>query len=58
MIAYNLEPEIYSAKELRAFIALAQQKNLSNYPIHIKLDTGMHRLGFQEDQQGTYKPVA
>jgi len=50
MIAYNLEPEIYSAKELRAFIALAQQKNLSNYPIHIKLDTGMHRLGFQENQ--------
>lgn len=50
MIAYNLEPEIYSAKELRAFIALAQQKSLSNYPIHIKLDTGMHRLGFQENQ--------
>jgi len=50
MIAYNLEPEIYSAKELRAFIALAQQKSLSNYPIHLKLDTGMHRLGFQEDQ--------
>lgn len=48
--AYNLEPEIYSAKELRAFIAAAQQKNLSNYPIHIKLDTGMHRLGFMEDQ--------
>jgi len=47
MAAYNLEPEIYSAKELRAFIAVAQQKNLSNYPIHIKLDTGMHRLGFE-----------
>lgn len=29
---------------------VAQQKNLSNYPIHIKLDTGMHRLGFMEDQ--------
>ena len=50
MAAYNLEPEIYSAKELRAFIAVAQQKNLSNYPIHIKLDTGMHRLGFEENQ--------
>ena len=47
MAAYNLEPEIYSAKELRAFITVAQQKNLSNYPIHIKLDTGMHRLGFE-----------
>lgn len=50
MAAYNLEPEIYSAKELKAFIAVAQQKNLSNYPIHIKLDTGMHRLGFMENQ--------
>lgn len=50
MAAYNLEPEVYSTKELRAFIAVAQQKNLSNYPIHIKLDTGMHRLGFMEDQ--------
>jgi alanine racemase len=47
MVAYNLEPEIYSSKELKAFIAVAQQKNLSNYPIHIKLDTGMHRLGFE-----------
>lgn len=50
MAAYNLEPEIYSAKELRSFIAMAQQKNLSSYPIHIKLDTGMHRLGFQYNQ--------
>lgn len=50
MAAYNLEPEIYSAKELKAFIAVAQQKNLSNYPIHIKLDTGMHRLGFEANQ--------
>lgn len=50
MAAYSLEPEIYSAKELRTFIAVAQQKNLSNYPIHIKLDTGMHRLGFMENQ--------
>lgn len=50
MAAYNLEPEVYSAKELRAFIVVAQQKNLSNYPVHIKLDTGMHRLGFMENQ--------
>ena len=50
MAAYNLEPEIYSAKELRTFIALAREKNLSDYPIHIKLDTGMHRLGFMENE--------
>jgi alanine racemase len=50
MAAYNLEPEIYSIKELRAFVTVAKQKNLSRYPIHIKLDTGMHRLGFEEHQ--------
>lgn len=50
MTAYNLEPEIYSVRELRAFIEIAKQKNLSDYPIHIKLDTGMHRLGFEDYQ--------
>lgn len=50
MVAYNLEPEMYSIKELKAFITVAQQKNLSNYPIHIKLDTGMHRLGYEKFQ--------
>jgi UDP-N-acetylmuramoyl-tripeptide--D-alanyl-D-alanine ligase len=58
MIAYNLEPEIFSIKELKAFISVAQQRNLSNYPIHIKLDTGMHRLGFEEHQlEETDKPL-
>ena len=50
MTAYNLEPEIYSLRELKAFIDLARKKNLSNYPVHLKLDTGMHRLGFEEHQ--------
>lgn len=49
MVAYNLEPEIYSPDVLKRFITLAQQKNLANYPIHIKLDTGMHRLGFEAE---------
>ena len=47
MIAYDLEPEIYSITGLQAFLQLAQQKNITSYPIHIKLDTGMHRLGFE-----------
>lgn len=50
MIAYKLEPEIYSINELQAFLNIARKKNLSEYPIHIKLDTGMHRLGFEENQ--------
>lgn len=49
MIAYNLEPEIYSIQGLHAFLKTAQEQNISHYPIHIKLDTGMHRLGFESD---------
>jgi alanine racemase len=47
MIAYDLEPEIYSITGLKAFLRIAQQRNITSYPIHIKMDTGMHRLGFQ-----------
>ena len=49
IIEHNLEPEIYSIKGLRAFLKIAEQKNLQHFPVHIKLDTGMHRLGFQEN---------
>jgi alanine racemase len=49
IIQHHLEPEIYSIKGLNAFIRIAEQKKLKDYPIHIKLDTGMHRLGFQEN---------
>jgi Alr-MurF fusion protein len=47
MIAYDLEPEIYSITGFQAFLKLAKERNISHYPIHIKLDTGMHRLGFE-----------
>lgn len=50
MIAYDLEPEIYSLTGLQAFLEVAKQKNITSYPIHIKLDTGMHRLGFEDFQ--------
>ena len=49
IIQYHLEPEIYSLKGLKAFLKIATEKNLKNFPIHIKLDTGMHRLGFEEN---------
>ena len=49
MIAYNLEPEIYSLSGLTSFIELAKEKNSNAYPIHIKIDTGMHRLGFEKN---------
>jgi Alr-MurF fusion protein len=50
IIQHQLEPEIYSLKGLKAFLKIADQKKLKQYPIHIKLDTGMHRLGFEEEQ--------
>ena len=49
IIQYQLEPEIYSIKGLNAFLKIAREKNLKDFPIHIKLDTGMHRLGFEEN---------
>lgn len=49
IIQHHLEPEIYSIKGLKAFLKIAEQKKLKHFPIHIKLDTGMHRLGFEEN---------
>jgi len=46
----NLEPNVYSHQSLKTVVAAAQAKGLENVPIHIKIDSGMHRLGFyQED---------
>ncbi|HQK38531.1 MAG TPA: bifunctional UDP-N-acetylmuramoyl-tripeptide:D-alanyl-D-alanine ligase/alanine racemase [Flavobacterium alvei] len=49
IIQYKLEPEIYSLKGLNAFLKIAEKRKLKHFPIHIKLDTGMHRLGFEEE---------
>lgn len=46
MIAYNLEPEIFSLNILESFLKEAKNHNLYKYPIHLKLNTGMNRLGF------------
>jgi alanine racemase len=48
LIEHGLEPEIYSIRILKEFVAALNIKNRVDYPIHIKLDTGMHRLGFME----------
>jgi Alr-MurF fusion protein len=50
LIEYNLEPELYSIQITNAFVAYLQQEGLSNYPVHIKIDTGMHRLGFMQHE--------
>ncbi|MDH6354759.1 alanine racemase [Dysgonomonas sp. PH5-45] len=48
LYSYNLEPEVYNFRILEAYIKEASNRGAQNYPIHIKLDTGMHRLGFTE----------
>ena len=46
MFDYKLEPEVYSFHLLNELIKAAEKEGVTNFPIHIKLDTGMHRLGF------------
>ncbi len=46
MFDYRLEPEVYSFNLLEELIKAAEKEGVTNFPIHIKLDTGMHRLGF------------
>ena len=46
MFDYKLEPEVYSFHLLNELIKAAEKEGITNFPVHIKLDTGMHRLGF------------
>lgn len=50
MIDYRLEPEIYSFLSLAEFTSELKHRGEQHYPIHISFDTGMHRLGFMEDE--------
>ncbi|MBQ0090502.1 MAG: bifunctional UDP-N-acetylmuramoyl-tripeptide:D-alanyl-D-alanine ligase/alanine racemase [Prevotellaceae bacterium] len=43
---YELQPEVYNFRLLDALIENANREGITQFPIHIKLDTGMHRLGF------------
>lgn len=49
MADYGLEPEIYSISSLREYIAMADARGMVGTPIHLKLDTGMHRLGMMNE---------
>jgi len=56
IIENQLEPEIYSFNILEKFSAILEKNRLKNYPVHIKLDTGMRRLGFDSsDIEGLKK---
>lgn len=46
---YRLEPEVFSFDLLEQLIHAAEKEGITNFPIHVKLDTGMHRLGFHPE---------
>lgn len=50
LLTNELEPEIFSFHSLHTFDAYLKQEGVSNYPIHLKIDTGMHRLGFLPEE--------
>ena len=49
MFDYDLEPEVYSFRLLDALIKAAEKEGVTGFPVHIKLDTGMHRMGFDPE---------
>ncbi|MCU4177150.1 bifunctional UDP-N-acetylmuramoyl-tripeptide:D-alanyl-D-alanine ligase/alanine racemase [Carboxylicivirga sp. N1Y90] len=50
MLQYDLEPEIYSFNILEAYANVVERQGQNGVPIHLKLDTGMNRLGFLPDE--------
>ena len=50
IINYGLEPGIPNLCTLEALCAVLRKRDIKDYPVHIKLDTGMHRLGFMTDE--------
>ncbi len=50
MFDYDLEPEVYSFRLMDALISAAEKEGITGWPVHIKLDTGMHRLGFDPEK--------
>ena len=53
MFDYDLEPEVYSFRLLDALIKAARKEGITGWPVHIKLDTGMHRLGFNVEPENS-----
>ena len=50
MFDWDLEPEVYSFRLMNELIHAAEKQGITGWPVHIKLDTGMHRLGFDPDK--------
>ncbi len=50
LFSNDLEPEIYNFRILEAFIRESERRGITGYPVHLKIDTGMHRLGFLPEE--------
>jgi alanine racemase len=50
LLEFNLEPSLYSFNTLNAFIEVANANSKDNFPVHIKFNTGLNRLGFSQQQ--------
>ena len=57
IIENNLEPELFSFNIFNAFISFLRKNGLQQYPVHLKIDTGMHRLGFEERDMPALLPL-
>lgn len=53
MISHNLEPELYSLRIFKEWIKIITKSGKPDYPVHIKIESGMHRLGFEADECDT-----
>ncbi len=57
LLKYCLEPSLYSIKILKAFVATAKKQQTKAYPVHIKFNTGLNRLGFLENDIDTITAI-
>jgi alanine racemase len=57
MLDYRLEPEVYGFRGLEALYLILRYRGIRHYPIHVKVDTGMHRLGFQMEELDSLIPM-
>jgi alanine racemase len=57
IIKYNLEPTLYSKRILTQFLDFAKDKHLEHYPVHIKCNTGLNRLGFDLEEMDDVLPL-
>ena len=54
LINYHLEPVLFSSERTLRLIEILKERGITNYPVHVKLDTGMHRSGFMPHELSTF----